>query len=750
VELVKVEQMTGVGIRRKRKMRTVGAFCWFVVVLALSIIASSTYCNTRVEWVSTVGQQSVSAQEFPIGSAIEIDSQQNVYTLVDTIDSVVYTDSSNTRTTIGTPTTTNSVVLVKQNTNGVTLWTSSINAVYGVSNLKGVGLVVDKSDNVYLVGNVYSNVVNNASLVLQGSMKVKCMSQSCVFWAKFTSDGVCNFVRVLESEPAGGSVTAFDIATNREDSISIVGNYNGTFNTRSSKDLDLWIGVFDMSGVNKWFVTEGDQQEQTIQSVTYDKRGNIYVAGKYNYGFSFGGTQLTTGPLYNIFFAKVNGTTGTIQYALYTGAEVLQDSRISVTVDHDNNPVILSSFNSTFTGPGSTVTVTDGLLLAKYNEVSTQFSYAKAIDGSVTGIVQGAKVLVDNQGHAIIAGSYYNGATFSDVGPSRSLPGYHTFIATFDPANNTMDVRFPSLNRNDASKEYPTGAAISMDNNIYVVGVFGSVYLSLGSYPLKSSGNFNTFTFKLTSQSDMTEYNSEVWLRRAGGYQYNTVSQIYVDKNENVYVTGSFDARELGIEGTDSNVIDPIMIKGFDQSHLSTYLMKYNKFGQVLWSQYGVSDMSNAVSTIVTNSSIFVAGTYSSNVTFGTNLLLPTKGAQNDIFIVRYDPVGNATWAVAFGGSGEDTVRKMKLDNQGYLLLVGQCQDLGIPGQPLFGSADGYLMVLNPNNQSIHRFLAFGGLADDEVVDIAIDNSGNIVLALSANGPGNIGILGQQFPLPGK
>ncbi len=87
------------------------------------------------------------------------------------------------------------------------------------------------------------------------------------------------------------------------------------------------------------------------------------------------------------------------------------------------------------------------------------------------------------------------------------------------------------------------------------------------------------------------------------------------------------------------------------------------------------SDVGNAIATDVSGN-IYVAGSFHYTITFGS-FSLPSQG-NTDIFLVKYDTLGNVVWAKSFGTDGNDGARFLTFDITGNLYMVGEYENYSI------------------------------------------------------------------------
>ncbi|HOJ03409.1 MAG TPA: T9SS type A sorting domain-containing protein [Bacteroidota bacterium] len=105
---------------------------------------------------------------------------------------------------------------------------------------------------------------------------------------------------------------------------------------------------------------------------------------------------------------------------------------------------------------------------------------------------------------------------------------------------------------------------------------------------------------------------------------------------------------------------------------------------------------------------------------------------QGDGFIAALQADGTARWARALGGTADDAVQAVAVDGSGavYVGLRFNSLSLNVGGTTLFnrGEADAVLVKFSEQG-SIERHWQLGSAGDDEIVSIAVDADGNVLLA---------------------
>ena len=145
------------------------------------------------------------------------------------------------------------------------------------------------------------------------------------------------------------------------------------------------------------------------------------------------------------------------------------------------------------------------------------------------------------------------------------------------------------------------------------------------------------------------------------------------------------------------------------------FIVKYDPLGNVLWAKNaGSSEGAHGRSIAVDGSgNCYVTGYYGSSISFGSTTL--TSAGMADIFVVKYDPSGNVIWAKSFGGLGADQGMSIAVDGVGNSYVTGHF----ISSSSSFGS----ITLTNA-----------GGTNKNDAFVVKLDISGSVLWAKSAGG----------------
>jgi hypothetical protein len=316
--------------------------------------------------------------------------------------------------------------------------------------------------------------------------------------------------------------------------------------------------------------------------------------------------------------------------------------------------------------------------------------------------------------HALIIDPVYQWHTFHD-----EVPGTITEIAV-DGAGNF----------------YITGLKAQFS------GAFGGSTLGEidGTLPLHAySGEEEMVIIKLNSSG---EYQWHTYYGSAQNLSDETSGLgIALDSQNNVYVTGvSSNPSWLG-----DNDAAPLHAGGFAES---VHVVKLNSDGEYQWHTfYGEYTGESADIVIDSNDNVYVIGVDRSPSWSGAGTPLHASSGSDDLFVVKLDSDGAYLWHTFYGPAtaaivsfSEVGIHSLAIDASDDIYVAGSSSsswlgDLGqLPLHPFNDSStsldstnDVYVLKLNSDGDyQWHTY--YGHSEQDNVEDIAVDNSGNVYL----------------------
>jgi hypothetical protein len=138
-----------------------------------------------------------------------------------------------------------------------------------------------------------------------------------------------------------------------------------------------------------------------------------------------------------------------------------------------------------------------------------------------------------------------------------------------------------------------------------------------------------------------------------------------IDNSGNVYVLGTYDSATVSIGTfTLSNTVYPARM---------SFLTKISPSGTVLWAVNVAEGNPNPTSLAIDGAgNLYATGAFNlTSITIGTTTLLRAGTTSNDVYIAKYDPMGNVIWAKRFGGTSFDVPNAITVGQNGNICIAG-------------------------------------------------------------------------------
>jgi len=224
------------------------------------------------------------------------DEDESYGVAIDSSDNIYLTGATNSYGTEGSL----DIFLVKYDSSGVYQW----NRTWGGNNTDvSYGISVDSSDNIYLVGYIWSLGTGSYDMVL----------------VKYDSSGVYQWNRTWDGSNAD---YGYGVALDSSNNIYITG-YIWSFMTGS---FDMVMVKYDSSGVYQWNRTWGGNDYDEGSGIVIDSLDDIYITGATE-SFSVGG--------YDIVLVKYSSS-GRLQWNHTWGGADYEES-FGVAIDSSDN-----------------------------------------------------------------------------------------------------------------------------------------------------------------------------------------------------------------------------------------------------------------------------------------------------------------------------------------------------------------------------------------------------------------------------
>jgi hypothetical protein len=393
-----------------------------------------------------------------------------------------------------------------------------------------------------------------------------------------------------------------------------------------------------------------------------------------------------------------------------------------VAVDPSGNVYVTGSFSGTLNlGTGNLVSAggTD-ILLAKYNPSGTCL-WSKSFGAG--GPDAGIGIALDAAGNVAITGEFVGNVDFGG-GPLASSGGSaDIFLAKFNSAgSHVWSKRFGDTTSTDVGRS----VAFDSAGNVIVTGGFSGT-VDFGGGPFTAPHVFG-FGYADAFLAKYSPTGVHLWSKQFGAELTDLGRAVAVDGADNIYLTGEF-AQSINLGGT-------TFIGG---ANGTAYLAKFNASGTHLWSKdFGDNTTNSGLDLAVdSGNNVIVVGSMLYG-DFGGGMIF---GLGGDTFVAKYDASGTYQWAKDPGLIGNDFATAVKTDAAGNVFVCGEFFGIvNFGGGNLVAPAnqDLYLAKYTPAGGYLWA-ASFGGPGDDSATDVAVDLSGNIILAGGYDLPGNAG-----------
>jgi hypothetical protein len=180
-----------------------------------------------------------------------------------------------------------------------------------------------------------------------------------------------------------------------------------------------------------------------------------------------------------------------------------------------------------------------------------------------------------------------------------------------------------------------------------------------------------------------------VWGKQFGSDKNEYSLNHVIDNNGNIYIAGKTNGTMAG--------------KNLGQN--DGFITKIDSLGNLIWiKQFGTGGDEDIQWSAVDNTGcVYVTGST-------TGILKNKNFGKEDIFIVKYNPLGEMEWAKQFGTDSTDIGKGIYADNKGYIYVTGMTG--GKLGKTSFGKTDGFIMKLDYNGNQLYTN-QFGTPGDD-------------------------------------
>ena len=415
------------------------------------------------------------------------------------------------------------------------------------------------------------------------------------------------------------------VAVDASGNIFITGIFNGTadfggggFN--SAGGTDIFVVKYDPAGNHVWSKRFGDTGADAGRGIAVDGSGNVVVTGYFTGTVNFGGSNLVTIGLDDVFIARFD-TNGNHLWSRQIGSTGT-DNGLAVTTDLSDNMIVTGFFSSTAefgqataSSPLTSAGITDAFVAA-YSPAGLHL-WSRRLGG--TNEDEGLAICVVSGSRIVVTGDFWGTGVFGDpLNPLTSAGLNDIFVTQYDLSGNYQwSARYGGI-----GNDYGYAVASVPGGGFVLAGGF-SFATNFGGGTFSSAGGRDIFFARFTTA------NAHVWSKGFGSGGDDYAFGVAVDASGFVAVTGGFQS-PVDFGG------GPVVSMGFQD----VFIARYDASGVHQWDQTGgdgSTDLGYGVA-VDAPGNVVATGYFRTSIDLGGGTLNELGG--QDIFVAKYSAPG--------------------------------------------------------------------------------------------------------------
>ncbi|MBI2968156.1 MAG: hypothetical protein HYY40_10135, partial [Bacteroidetes bacterium] len=357
--------------------------------------------------------------------------------------------------------------------------------------------------------------------------------------------------------------------------------------------------------------------------------------------------------LSDIFMGKCSNTGSFLWVKGYGSVDNERPS--GMTLDFTGNIYLTGVFNSVSLSFGSTSLGNAGsydIFICKFDSGGNTV-WAKSIGNSQDDF--SFEIACDASGNAIITGEFSS--------PTLLI---NPFTLINNGISDIFCVKYSGQGivdwaKNFGNEEVEGGydVAVNPAGRINITGAYQSSFITFDTKTMMNSGGFDVFTACL-NPSGTTR-----WAATAGGSDDNDGgNSIAVDAADNAVITGFFKSPVISFG---SNIL-------YNEGSSDIFIAKYSPTGKILWANSAAGiyeDNATGIAADGEGNTVITGYFFSNKIYMGGFDLTLTGNGYPDIFIAKYDSLGNVTWVSQGKGSNYDKSNCIAVSASGSIYIAG-------------------------------------------------------------------------------
>lgn len=384
-----------------------------------------------------------------------------------------------------------------------------------------------------------------------------------------------------------------------------------------------------------WANSFGGLNYDQSNAITTDSIGNFYSVGNFNSEIiNFDNFSLSRIGQVDVFTTK-HSSDGSILWARRFGG-VYVENGLCIAADRNNFIYFAGNFTSDTIYAGSDTLVKEGLtdfFITKYDSSGNQI-WSKQFGGPKFDLCY--DLSLDQFSNLYITGFFTSDTLVLGNDTLINQNEADIFIAKLDSLGNFIWAKSAGGNNRDIGRNI----SVNSNSEVVISGQFNSDYIEFENNMIYNTTNE-------TGDSFIAKYDSNgnlIWVNKLGGNLDETSSDIAFDRDNNLFVTGTFSSNNL--------LLDTLTFLNTGNNK-DIFLAKYNNNGNIIWAKTfeSITYYYFPKITIDNSNNVYLGCTFESDFWITNNDTIRNEGLIN-IILNKISSSGNLIWSRGIGGTG--------------------------------------------------------------------------------------------------
>lgn len=329
---------------------------------------------------------------------------------------------------------------------------------------------------------------------------------------------------------------------------------------------------------------------------------------------------------------------------------------------------------------------------------------------------RGMKLMADLTGNIYFAGTIENTACINQTTDTITSLGYEDIV--FGKINQDGQLLWRK-HLGGKGTDAPSDITVNANGEVFLSGIFEDT-IHFGTTFLKAKDYIDSFIAKYDSLGIL------LWLRQISGLDSEHCVTITCDTYGNL-ICGGFFANTLEFPLQNTGIIQ-------SQGEYDGFLAKWSPWGALLWIELIPGPEISQVKDVLmdNNNSCYVIGTFSGTVIPDSTQNAISSLGGKDVFIARYNPLGDLLWFKTAGSILDDNAKCLTLGGNDKMIMTGEFKENLRHENKTILSADGgddiFHLKFNKNG-ILQSFTKHGDINNDFVFDAWIPVGQKIMMA---------------------